>query len=124
MEANGGAAKPARGTARLGAEDHSVLVADGEGAAAAPPRGRGSLCLLPPRSASPRLPDPRGGVEGAGRGAALEPELPRQGHSGQEGGKGAERGGGARGMAFGPAAGRGRREAGGGGAAIASAAAM
>lgn len=35
MEANGGAAKPARGTARLGAEDHSVLVADGEGAAAA-----------------------------------------------------------------------------------------
>lgn len=92
VEANGGAAKPARGTARLGAEDHSVLVADGEGAAAAPRWGWGALCLRRPPLRSPAC---RILGEAPRRGAGSGPRAgaARAGARSQEGGKGAERGG-------------------------------
>lgn len=91
MGANRGAAQPARGTARLGAEDHSVLVADGEGAARL--RGGAGARRAPPLTA---LPPPLCRILGeAPRGGErrLQPEPPGEGARSQEGGKGAERGG-------------------------------
>lgn len=83
---NGGAAQPARGTARLGAEDHSVLVADGEGAARLR-GGAGARCAPPLTALPPPLcrilgEAPRGGER------RLQPEPPGEGARSQEGGKG------------------------------------
>lgn len=84
MRANREAAQPARGTARLGAEDHSVLVADGEGAARL--RGGAGARRAPPLTALPpaALPDPGGGAEG--RGAEL-PAGAARGRGEQPGGR-------------------------------------
>lgn len=87
---NGGAAQPARGTARLGAEDHSVLVADGEGAARLR-GGAGARCAPPLTALPPPLcrilgEAPRGGER------RLQPEPPGEGARSQEGGKDVNKG--------------------------------